>query len=113
MPKYLIDANLPYYFSLWNNSNFIHVKDLDDSWSDEIIWLYAKENNLIIITKDADFSLKVLNKGYPPKVIHLKIGNLRIRELHDIMARNWINIESLIEDSCLLNVYIDKIETIK
>ena len=37
MPKYLIDANLPYYFSLWNNSNFIHVKDLDDSWSDEII----------------------------------------------------------------------------
>lgn len=61
---------------------------------------------MIIITNDADFSLKVLNNGYPPKVIHLKIGNLRIRELHDIMARNWINIESLIEDSCLLNVYI-------
>jgi predicted nuclease of predicted toxin-antitoxin system len=113
MPKYLIDANLPYYFGLWNNSNFIHVKDLDDSWSDETIWLYANENNLIIITKDADFSIKVLNKGYPPKVIHLKIGNLRINELHNLMTRNWSIIESLIEDSCLVNVYIDRIESIK
>ena len=37
MAKYLIDANLPYYFGLWNNSNYIHLNDLDDSWNDEII----------------------------------------------------------------------------
>lgn len=67
VPKYIVDANLPYYFSLWNNSDFIHVKDLDDSWSDEIIWQYAKENNLTIITKDADFSLKVLYKEFHQK----------------------------------------------
>ncbi len=35
MAKYLIDANLPYYFGLWNNKEFIHVKDIDDSLSDE------------------------------------------------------------------------------
>jgi hypothetical protein len=25
MKKYLIDANLPYYFSLWNAEPFIHL----------------------------------------------------------------------------------------
>jgi predicted nuclease of predicted toxin-antitoxin system len=79
MPRYLIDANLPCYFGLWKKPDYIHVKDLNDSWSDEIIWKYALDNNLTIITKDADFSLKVLYKGSPPKVIHLKFGNLKIK----------------------------------
>ena len=60
MPKYLIDVNLPYYFELWNNPDFIHVKDLNDTWSDDLIWKYALDNNLTILTKDADFSTKVL-----------------------------------------------------
>lgn len=34
MAKYLIDANLPYHFEIWNNANFIHVKDLNESWDD-------------------------------------------------------------------------------
>ncbi len=55
MPKYLIDANLPYYFSLWNTPDFIHQKDINDEWSDNLIWQHAKENNLIITTKDKDF----------------------------------------------------------
>jgi hypothetical protein len=29
MQKYLIDANLPYYFSLWDNDNYEHVIDID------------------------------------------------------------------------------------
>ena len=96
-----------------NNSDFIHVKDLDDTWSDETIWQYARENNLIIITKDADFSLKVLYKGVPPKVIHLKFGNLRIKELHELMTKAWQRIELLLQDNSLINVYFDRIEGIK
>ena len=44
MPKFLIDINLPYYFSLWNTPDFIHQKDLDVKWLDEEIWIYAKFN---------------------------------------------------------------------
>ncbi len=113
MAKYLIDANLPYYFELWNNPDCIHVKDLNDSWSDEVIWQYALDNNLTIITKDADFSTKVLFKGAPPKVIHLKFGNLRIKEFHNLISKIWIDIEVLIEDNSLINVYFDRIESIK
>ena len=49
MALFLIDANLPYYFSLWNSDDFIHQKDINDEWSDEQIWNYAKENKLTII----------------------------------------------------------------
>jgi hypothetical protein len=29
--KYLIDANLPYYFSLWRGPTYLHLKDVNDS----------------------------------------------------------------------------------
>lgn len=113
MAKYLIDANLPCYFGLWNNPDYLHVKDLDDSWSDEKIWDYARQHDLIIVTKDADFSLKVLYKGTPPKVIHLKFGNLKMRDFYEIISNIWADIEKSIEDSSLINVYLDRIESIK
>lgn len=78
MSKFLIDANLPYYFRPWHNSNYIHVKDLDDTWNDEEIWEYAIINEFIILSKDSDVSAKLLLKGPPPKVIQFKIGNMRI-----------------------------------
>ncbi|MBK6539175.1 MAG: DUF5615 family PIN-like protein [Ignavibacteria bacterium] len=53
--KYLIDVNLPYLFSIWNQNDYIHQKDIDDEWSDDLIWNYAKKNRLTIISKDADF----------------------------------------------------------
>jgi len=113
MAKYLVDANLPYYFGLWNNPDFIHVNDLNDSWSDETNWEYARDHKLIIITKDVDFSHKVLLQGTPPKVIHCKFGNMRIKELHFLISRMWPDIETLIADSSLINVYTDRIEIIK
>ncbi|GEM_PF-2691102 len=55
MKKFVIDVNPPYYFSLWNTEVFVHMRDINDEWSDEQIWNYAKDNNLTIITKDSDF----------------------------------------------------------
>ena len=49
MLKYIVDVNLPYRFSLWHGEEFIHVKDIDDEWTDSQIWEYAKENCLTII----------------------------------------------------------------
>ena len=77
MPKYIIDLNLQYYFSLWNNENYIHVKDLNEKWTDIELWNHAKKNSLTIITKDSDFSDKIIFNIPPPKVIHIKFGNLR------------------------------------
>lgn len=65
--KYLIDVNLPYYFSIWNKPEYIHQKDLGDDWRDEQIWSYAKENNLTIVSKDSDFSNRMMLKEPPLK----------------------------------------------
>jgi predicted nuclease of predicted toxin-antitoxin system len=81
MAKFLIDANLPYRLSLWQDDNFEHVYDIGDDLPDTAIWQYAKTNNLTIVTKDADFSDWIILAEPPPKIVHLRIGNMRIREL--------------------------------
>lgn len=110
MAKYLIDANLPYYFQLWHNEDYIHLKDIDDSMPDHEVWNYAKTNNLIIITKDTDFSSRIMLSVPPPKVIHLRIGNMRMHEIHKFLNRVWKEVEILIETHKLVNVYLDGIE---
>jgi predicted nuclease of predicted toxin-antitoxin system len=82
MAEFLVDVNLPYHFSLWNSEDYIHQKELGDTWTDSQIWDYARAHSLIIITKDTDFSNKILVSKPPPKVIHLRVGNMRIQDLH-------------------------------
>jgi predicted nuclease of predicted toxin-antitoxin system len=45
MLKFLIDANLPLYLSVWNSPEFIHQNTIDNKWKDSQIWQYAMDNN--------------------------------------------------------------------
>ncbi len=56
MPRYLMDVNLPYRFSLWSTSEYVHMRDLGETWSDTEIWNDARDHDLVIISKDTDFS---------------------------------------------------------
>jgi predicted nuclease of predicted toxin-antitoxin system len=42
---------------------------------DDVIWNYAAENHLIIVTKDEDFADHVLRSAHGPSVVWLRIGN--------------------------------------
>jgi len=110
MPRFLVDVNLPYYFSLWKDKDYIHQSDIDKGWSDKQIWDYAATHNLIIITKDTDFYHAVLTTPPPPKVIHLRIGNMRISQLHDFLNKVWPDVLSLVKTCKLVTVYPDRIE---
>ncbi len=112
MYRFLIDENLPYYFNLWNNKDCIHVHDLVDIKTDEDIWQFTRENNLVIITKDADFSNKILYNHPPPKVVHLKIGNMKMKEFHSFLNKVWPAILKELENSKLINVFPDRIESL-
>ncbi|MCG8328590.1 MAG: DUF5615 family PIN-like protein [Chitinophagales bacterium] len=112
MKKYIIDVNLPYYFSIWNDQDYIHMKDLNDEWEDEVIWEYAKENNLTIVTKDSDFSDKILFHIPPPRVIHIKIGNVKMKQFYELIAYRWDDICELSKEYKLVNVFSDRIEGI-
>lgn len=113
MPKFLIDINLPYYFALWNSPEFIHQKDLNSKWSDEEIWNYAKNNNLTIITKDIDFSNKIMLNFPPPKVIHIRFGNLKMKPFFEVINKLWSTILEINNGHKLVNVFIDRIEGIE
>ena len=113
MAKFLIDVNLPYRFSIWKGDDYIHQKDIDDEWTDEQIWDFARENNLTIITKDADFSNRIIFHEPPPKVIHIRFGNLKMREFFAEMTAIWDDVLELSKTHKLVNVFRDRIEAIE
>lgn len=113
MAKYLIDVNLPCYFSLWESDDYLHVKDIDDEWSDSQIWNYAREHGLTIVTKDTDFSNRILLGGPPPRVIHIKFGNMRLQDFHATISRSWDEICELSRRCALVRVFSDHFEGIE
>jgi hypothetical protein len=67
---------------------------------------------LVIVSKDADFSDRIMANSPPPRVVHLRFGNLRRNEYHTLLARWWPQIESLLKTHKLVNVYADRLEGI-
>lgn len=112
MAKYLIDVNLPRYFSLWLGPDYEFVMDIDDKLQDSQIWQYAKAAHLTIVTKDTDFSELILLNEPPPKVIHIKIGNMKMREFHQKISKIWNEIIKFSDQYKLVSVYNDRIECI-
>ncbi|UXE61649.1 MAG: DUF5615 family PIN-like protein [Woronichinia naegeliana WA131] len=62
-----MDENLPSKIQFVPSLPIIHVSALGKSFSDTEIWQYAKEKNLVIITKDVDFSDRLMLDSNPPK----------------------------------------------
>ena len=112
MIKYIIDANLPYYFSLWKGEEYQHVIDINPDMKDSEIWKYARENNLTIVTKDADFSDRVLLNNPPPRVIHIKLGNMKMKAFHNAIDNIWDEVLTMSREYKLIRVYKEKIEGI-
>ena len=113
MAKYLIDANLPYYFNLWNSADYIHQFDLKPDAADSDIWEFSKLNNLTIVTKDADFSDRIMLSTPPPRVVHVRVGNMKFSDFHRFITEIWPEIEKLARENKLINIYKDRIETIE
>jgi len=67
---------------------------------------------LVIVSKDADFSDRIIIHSPPPWVVHLRFGNLRKKDFHALLARLWSQIETLLKFHKLVNVYADRIEGI-
>ncbi len=112
MPKYLIDVNLPSRFALWASDEYQHVINISDTLKDSEIWEIAKKENQTIVTKDADFSELVLLNDPPPRVIHIKFGNMKINDFHQLLNKIWPEVCDLSNNYKLVRVYKDKLEGI-
>lgn len=113
MPRYLIDVNLPRYFSLWNTPDYIFQHDIDARSKDHQIWAFAKKSNLIIVSKDSDFSNRILLSEPPPKVIHIRLGNMDMNNFYTQISKCWQQVLELSESHKLITVFENHIEGIK
>ncbi len=79
------------------NYNCIHVNSILDKWhtKDSAIANYSDENDLILITKDADFRDSYFLKNTPKKLLKINLGNISNSELITIIETNLDKIEKL------------------
>lgn len=77
--KLLLDENLsrrivPALSSAYPGSTHVVLEGLQQA-SDEAVWQYAKEQGLVVVSKDDDFSALSALRGHPPRLIRLALGN--------------------------------------
>ena len=111
--KFLVDVNLPYYFGLWRSDEYVHQSDRDARESDAEIWDFAGKNDLTIITKDSDFSNRIMAQSPPPRVIHVRLGNMHMQEFHRILNACWDEVLTMNRSHKLVNIYPDRIEGLR
>ena len=100
--KLLFDQNLSpklitRFADLYPNSNHLDLLGLGTA-DDVIVWEYAKQNNFLIVTKDADFSDLSVLRGFPPKIIWIRRGNCSTDSIEEILQLHSNEIENLIAD---------------
>ena len=87
--KLLFDQNISFriikkIISVFPNSNQVRQLGLEGA-KDIEIWNFAKENDFIIVTFDADFFDLSIVKGTPPKIIWLRTGNTSTKNIERLL----------------------------
>jgi predicted nuclease of predicted toxin-antitoxin system len=74
---------------------------------DRAVWEYARANNLLLVSKDADFGELGLLLGFPPKVAWTRHGNCTTGAIEDLLRDNRDTIEALAQgdESSVLAVF--------
>ena len=112
MKGFLFDENLPARLTFAPKLPIISAASLGAQPGDSQIWEFARREELVIVSKDADFSDRIIVQSPPPWVVHLRFGNLRRNDFHALLARVWPQIETLLNTHKLVNVYANRLEGI-
>ena len=113
MTGFLFDENLPAVSGLSARFTVVHVASLGTRMSDSRLWEYAKRHDLAIVTKDADFSQRIILASPPPRVVHLRCGNMRRRDFETWLTACWSRIEKAAKTHKLVNVFRDRIQSVR
>lgn len=100
--KLLFDNNLSqklliYLDDLFPDSSHVTLINLERA-TDLDVWETAKSENFTIVSKDSDFSELLTLKGFPPKVIWLRIGNCTTHQAAESLRQHSTIIYAFGED---------------
>jgi predicted nuclease of predicted toxin-antitoxin system len=110
---FLFDENLPRRLTFTPSLPAILSVPLGKRVSDTMVWNHCRNHLLAIVTKDADFSDRIMQETPPPWIVHLRFGNLRSKDYHALLAKVWPSIEALLPAHKLICVYRDRIESFR
>jgi len=97
--KLLLDANLSWRLVQLISDDFpgsVHVNStsLNKPASDLEIWNYALLHDYVIVTNDEDFKELSAYRGFPPKIILLKTGNIKTQQVYQMLQDLKVQIHS-------------------
>lgn len=100
--KLLFDQNLSPSLvtrlgDVYPGSSHVFLLGLDRA-TDEGVWQFARDNGFTLVSKDADFSDLSLLRGYPPKVLWLRLGNCATAQVDALLRRHREAIEQMTSD---------------
>jgi predicted nuclease of predicted toxin-antitoxin system len=101
--KLLLDENLsrrivPFLQNDFPETTHVALVALEAA-SDNEVWSFAKLNDFVIVTKDADFyELSLTNNDNAPKVVWLRILNTSKNEVLKLLLNHHIFIKEQLEN---------------
>jgi predicted nuclease of predicted toxin-antitoxin system len=100
--KLLFDGNLSHKL-VWLLADLfpdsIHVQDVGlETADDSVVWDYAKDNDLMIVSKDSDMHQRSFVFGHPPKIIWVRLGNCSTAGIETLLRRNFAAVKTFYED---------------
>lgn len=113
MKHLLIDENLPASIANILPVDSSHATDLAERPSDYQLWQHARSHGWDILTRDTDFFDRIMLEGSPPKVIWVRLGNIRKKDLESKLLQLWPNILKLLEDADLVEIHSHSLEAVK
>ena len=91
--KFLFDENISHRILKKLDKQFensIHCKRINPyPLKDSDIWKYAKANDFTIVTFDEDLYEWKLLKGFPPKIIWHRTGNISTEKIAELLNRDF------------------------
>lgn len=100
--RLLFDQNISFKIIKKISEYFPQAKQIRstglENSSDLQIWEYSKTNNYCIVTFDSDFIDLTNLKGFPPKIIWLRIGNTTTENIALTLIKNKNRIEEFISN---------------
>ena len=100
--KLLFDENLSHKLvrllaDLFPDS--IHVRDVGLKAADDpSVWEYAKDNNLMLVSKDSDMHQRSFVFGSPPKVVWVRLGNCSTADVEKLLRGHFAAVKTFYED---------------
>ena len=101
--SFLLDQNISFRIlkqlpAPFSHASHVKFENLINA-PDREIWEYARQHDYTIITQDADFNDLNLLYGFPPKIIWIRVGNLKTTDIVQVLIAYQQEIQAFLLDA--------------